>query len=123
MSKQNNLPAAEQGGKQLDQETNFQSKDEGINKNDGGEAILTDQIASSIQETGDNEDNKENQAIGNETKNNEKTISSEEARNPGQVNKEEKSAGAVCNEGTVLILKQCKSFLNWFIIFNWGAFF
>ncbi|KAL9954980.1 hypothetical protein ACROYT_G042571 [Oculina patagonica] len=101
MSKQNNLPE-EQGRKQLDQETNFQSKDD-LNKNEGDEANFADQSSSSYQETGANEHNKENRAIDNETESNDKTVSSdkcaEEASNPGQANVEEKSAGAVYNEG------------------------
>lgn len=107
MSKQNNLPA-EKGGKKLDQETNFQSK-KNLNKIEGDEANFADRNSSSYQETGASEDNKENLTIGNETENNEKTISSdkctEEASNPGQVNIEEKSVGAVYNEGMGFIAK------------------
>lgn len=111
MSKQNHLPA-EQGRDQLEQENNSQYAGD-LNKNEGDEANFADQNSSSNQETGAIEDNKENLNIDNETENNEKMISSEkcteEASHPGQVNIEEKSAGAVHSEGTIFIAKLFKN--------------
>jgi len=103
MSKQNNL-SAEQERMQLNTENNVQATED-IDKSEGNGANVTDQNSSTCRETGVDEDNKENLVTDNETTNKDKANfldkSTEAASVSNQVNIEEKSVGAVHNEGTV----------------------